>query len=274
MKKTNILRETARVYREKLGEGALCVLLQLALRLMVAAPLLCLVTREIWWLALASIPLYLLIVPVARQNMAEAMQDAIAGGSLFSVKLVSTENYGRKFLRGIKQAGLMLLWAVLFLAATAVVVWAYAGQMDAFTLMRVLMQLGGGSFMNGIKLVLIIYAATLLPIMIGCAFHSGTRHAVALGDKSILKGHRMGVMDVWLLGLAALIPFFAVTAYVGADFVSGLIGALSNIGAGSITMPSVGDKIYIIAAAFVALLLPAVPFKQLLTAVYVRGLKK
>ena len=274
MKMSKVLGVSARVYRENFWQGALCVLLQIVLRLMAAAPLLALVTKEIQWVALFSIPLYLLIVPVARQNMAEAMQDAIAGGPLFSVKLISCENYGRKFLWGLRQALLMLLWAALFIAATIVAYWAYAGEIDAFTLVRVLMNLGGGTFMNGIKLVLIIYAATLLPIMIGCAFHSGTRHAVALGDKSILKGQRMGVMGVWLLGLAALIPFFAVTAYVGADFVSGLIGALSNIGAGSITMPSVGDKIYIIAAAFVALLLPAVPFKQLLTAVYVRGLKK
>ena len=274
MKMSKVLGVSARVYREKFGEGVLCVLLQLVLRLMAAAPLLALVTTEVPWVALLSIPLYMLIVPVARQNMAEAMQDAIAGGPLFSVKLVSCENYGKKFLRGVKQALLMLLWAALFIAATCVAVWAYAGKVDAFTLVRVLMNLGGGSFMNGIKLVLVIYAATLLPIILGCAFHSGTRHAIALGNKKILRGHRLGVVAVWLCGLVALVPFFAAAAYVGMDFVSGLVNALSNLGTGSIALPSVGDKIYLLAGAIVVLLLPALPFKQLMTAVYVRGLKE
>ena len=273
MKMSKVLGVSARVYRENFWQGALCVLLQIVLRLMAAAPLLALVTKEIQWVALLSIPLYLLIVPVARQNMAEAMQDAIAGGPLFSVKLISCENYGRKFLRGLRQALLMLLWAALFIAATIVAYWAYAGEIDAFTLVRVLMNLGGGTFMNGIKLVLVIYAATVLPIVIGCAFHSGARHAVALGDKKLIRGHRLDVVAVWLLGLVALLPFFGAAAYVGMDFVSGLVSALSNLGAGSIALPSVGDKIYLLAAAFVALLLPALPFKQLMTAVYVRGLK-
>lgn len=273
MKMSKVLRTAARVYREKFFEGALCVLVQIALRLMVAAPLLCLVTTEVPYLALLSIPLYLLIVPVARQNMAEAMQEAIGGGALLSPRLVWTENYGRKFLRGLKQALLMLLWALPFLAATGAVLWAYAGQIDAFTLIRLLMQLGGGSTMEGIKLVLVIYAATLVPILIGCAFHSGARHAAALGDKKLVKGHRLGVIATWLLGLLALVPFFAAVAYVGADFVSALVGALSSFGTGSISLPSIGEKVYLLAGAFVVLLLPLLPFKQLLTAAYVRGLK-
>ena len=40
------------------------------------------------------------------------------------------------------------------------------------------------------------------------------------------------------------------------------------------TLPSMGDKVYLLAAAFAVLLLPALPFKQLMTAVYVRGLKE
>lgn len=273
MKMSKILSKTAQVFFEKSGQGIVCVLVQLALRLMVAAPLLFLVTTEVPYLALLSIPLYLLIIPVARQNMAEAMQDAISGGVLLSARLISTENYGRKFLRGLKQALLMLLWAALFIAATVVLLWAYAGRIDAFTLMRVVMDLGGGSFMKGIKLVLVIYAATVLPIVLGCAFHSGARHAYTLGDKKLIRGHRGGVMLVWLAGLVALIPFFAVVGWAGMDFVSGLVSALGNLGGGSIQLPSLGNKVYIIAAAAVVLLLPRLCFKQLMTAVYVRGLK-
>ena len=109
MKLTKLLGKTAQVYFHRFGEGFVCVLLQIVLRLMAAAPLLCLVTKEVPYLALLSIPMYLLIVPVARQNMAEAMQDAIGGGRLLSARLLSTEGYGRKFARGLKQGLLMLL---------------------------------------------------------------------------------------------------------------------------------------------------------------------
>ena len=274
MKKESLLRETARVYCKNFFQGAVCVLVQLALRLMAAAPLLALAAKEIRWVALCSIPLYFLIVPVARQNMAEAMQCALGGGPLLSVHLVSWADYGRKFRQGLRRAGLMLLWSALFVAATAVALWAYAGRIDAFTLIRVLMQLGGGATMVGIKRVLLIYAATLIPIVLGCAFHSGARHALALGDKKLLRGRRLGVMGVWFAGLAALAPFFAVAGGVSAGFVSALVNALGNIGTGSISLPSIGTNVYIIAAAFVLLFLPGLAFKQLLTAVYVRRQQK
>lgn len=272
MKLSSVLRETAQVYRKNLVQGFLCMLLQLALRLMVAAPLLALVTTEVKWVALLSIPLYVMIIPVARLNMAQAMQSAIGGGPLLGVHLVAWSK--KRFIQGLKHGGLLLLWSVLFVAATVVVLWAYAGQIDAFTLLRVLMTLGGGATLEGIKRVLLIYAATLLPIFLGCAIHSGARHALALGDKKLLRGHRLGVVGVWFAGLIALLPFFAVVGVVCADFVSGLVNALGSIGTGSIALPSIGDKVYIIAGAFAVLFLPALAFKQLMTAVYVRGLQK
>ncbi|MBE5804322.1 MAG: hypothetical protein E7316_07405 [Clostridiales bacterium] len=273
MKLFRAMGAAARVYFSKFFEGALCVLFQLVLRLIVAAPLLSLVTTEIRWLALLSIPLYLLIIPVARQNMAEAMQDAIGGGPLMSVKLVSMEDYGRKFRRGLKQAILLALWALPFIAATVVAVWAYKGQVDVATLLRVLMQLGGGSFMEGVKRVLMIYAATLLPIVLGCAFHSGARHAIAL-ERGKLSWFRPGVVLAWFVGLVALVPFAVAVYRIGADFVSALVNALSSLSFDSIALPSIGDKAYTLAIAFVLLFLPLLPFKQLLTAAYVRELKQ
>lgn len=273
MSKTNALGLACRVYFSRFFEGVLCVLFQLVLRLMVAAPLLALVTTEVPWLALLSIPLYILIIPVARQNMACAMQDALSGGPLFSLRLADMTGYGRRLARGLVRGLLMLLWALPFLAATVVILWAYSGQMDAFTLMRVVMNIGGGSFMNGVKVVLVIYAATLLPMLVGCAFHSGARHAAALGDKHLVRGHRAGVMLTWLGGCLALVPFLAVLGYESADFVAGLVSALSNLGSGSFALPALDGKIYVIAAAFVVLFLPGLAFKQLLTAAYVRRLK-
>lgn len=274
MSKSNTLGRAGQVASSRFFEGVLCVLFQLTLRLMVAAPLLALVTAEVPYLALLSIPLYILIVPVARQNMAAAMQEALSGGPLFSHRLVSAENYGARLAQGLKRGLLLALWALPFLASTVLMIWAYSGQMDAFTLMRVVMSIGGGSFMNGVKVVLLIYAATLLPILFGCAFHSGTRHADALGNKKLVKGHRMGIMLTWLGGCLALVPFLAVLVYESADYLAALVNALSNFSSGNLVLPALDAKVYVIGAGFIVLFLPGLAFKQLLTAAYVRGLKE
>lgn len=274
MSKSSAFGHAGQVYFSRFFEGALCVLFQLTLRLMVAAPLLALVTTEVPYLALLSIPLYILLIPVARQNMAAAMQEALSGGPLFSHRLVSAENYGARLAQSLKRGLLLVLWALPFLASTVLMIWAYSGQMDAFTLMRAVMSIGGGSFMNGVKVVLLIYAATLLPILFGCAFHSGTRHAVALGNKKLVKGHRMGIMLTWLGGCLTLVPFLAVLVYESADYLAALVNALSNFGSGNLVLPALDAKVYVIGAAFVVLFLPGLAFKQLLTAAYVRGLKE
>lgn len=274
MSKSSALSRAGRVAFSCFFEGVLCVLFQLTLRLMVAAPLLALVTTEVPYLALLSIPLYVLIVPVARQNMADAMQTALAGGPLFSIGVASVEDYGHRLGQGLKRGALLLVWALPFLAATVLLVWAYSGQMDAFTLMRVVMNIGGGSFINGVKVVLVLYAATLLPILIGCAFHSGARHAAALGDKTLVKGHRLGVMLTWLGGCLVLAPFLAVLVYESTDYMTGLVNALGSFGSGNLVLPALDAKVYVIGAAFVVLFLPGLAFKQLLTAAYVRGLKE
>ena len=100
MKLTAALKATWHTYRTRFPEMLLTLLLQAVLRLMAFAPLLFLCAKETKLLALACIPLYILIVLPARQNVAEAMQDALSGGQLFSLRLISFEHYGRKVWRG------------------------------------------------------------------------------------------------------------------------------------------------------------------------------
>ena len=76
------------------------------------------------------------------------------------------------------------------------------------------------------------------------------------------------------MGLASLVPFAAAAGLASLDYVSALVGAISSIGTGAVSLPPVDQKILIIAAAFVVLLLPLLPFKQLLSAAYVRQLKE
>lgn len=270
------LKATWHTYRTRFPEMLLTLLLQLVLRLMALAPLLFLCAKETKPLALLCIPLYILIVLPARQNVAEAMRDALAGGHLFTLRLISLEGYGRKVWRGVKQALLLMAWGGLFLAATGLAVFIYAGKTiegvtDVFTILKTLMALGGGSSIRGATIVVALYALTLLPLMVGVAFHSGTRHAIARGGRKLIRGHRGGVMLTWLAGCVTLVPFLAVVLWIGAGFVSGLASALANLGSGSISLPSLNGNAGALVIALL-LLIPAIPFKQLLSAAYVEQL--
>lgn len=279
MKIFTALRQSAGIYRKNLGDCLLTLLLQLVLRLMALAPLLFTIAKETRPLALLCIPLFVLIVLPARQNAALAMQQMLSGGRLFSMQLVSFEQYWQKVGRGVKQALLLMLWGGLWLAATAFAVVVYSGKTiegvtDVFTLLRTLMALGGGSSIQGAKIVILIYLATLLPLLVGFAFHSGTRHAFALGGRQLLRGKRMKVMLVWLVSLVTLIPFLAAVMWIVLGLVGALSQALAGLGTGSISLPPMGQNVYILAAAFVVLLLPMIPLKQLIPAVYMRGVKE
>ncbi len=273
---TAALRAAWHTYRTHFSEMLLTLLLQAVIRLMALTPLLFLTAPETRMLALLCLPLYILLVLPARQNTAEAMRDALDGGHLFTLRLISPEHYGRKVLRGIRQAILLMLWGALFLLATGLAVFVFAGKTiegvtDVFTLVRALMLLGGGSSIQGAARLMLIYAATLLPLMIGVAFHSGARHAIARGGRGLLKGHRGGVMLTWLLGCVALLPAMAVAGSVAMSIASALTAALANLGRGGVSF-SLGSHMPLMAAAAAALLIPAIPFKQLLSAAYVREL--
>lgn len=275
MKLTAAFKATWHTYKRLFPQMLLTLLFQLVLRLMAFAPLLFLAAKETRLLALLAIPLYILIVLPARQNMADCMQDALSGGSIFSLKLVSFRGYGRKVARGVKQALLLMLWGIFFLGCTAFALFVYSGKTiegvtDVFTILKTLMALGGGSSIKGAAIVLMIYAATLIPLMLGVAFHSGTRHAIALGGRRIVFGHRFGVIIAWLAGCLPLLPFLAVVTWIGSGFVSGIISAIANLGKGSLELPSLSGTLYGALAAAVVLLIPVIPFKQLLSAAYVR----
>jgi hypothetical protein len=279
MKLTAAFKATWHTYRRQFPQLMLTMFLQLVLRLIVFTPLLFLAAAETRLLALLSIPLYMLIVPPARQNMAQCMQHALEGGNVFSLELVSFEKYGCKVWRGVKQALLLMLWGILFIGSTGLAIFVFTadtieGVTDVFTLLKTLMNLGGGSALKGATVVMYIYAATLIPLFVGVAFHSGTRHAIALGGRKVLRGHRLGVIGCWLCGLVVLAPFAAVAAFIGSGYVSALTSAMASLSLKNISLPPVKDNLLALAAAAVLLLVPAVPFKQLLSAAYVRELKK
>ena len=67
------------VYRKKPGEVLDFLMLETVIRLMVLSPALFLLTDSLRPWALLTVPLFLLVVPFARERAAENMQDALSG---------------------------------------------------------------------------------------------------------------------------------------------------------------------------------------------------
>ena len=275
MKVSTALRRTWAVYREHFGELMLTLLLQLVLRGIALTPLLFLAAPQTRMLALLCVPLYGLIVLPARQNVALALQDMLDGGSLFTLRLISWEDYGRKLLRGLAATLKMLLWCLPLIAGVILEQWAQkgggSGSLDVATLMRAVRSLGGGDLMRGLLLLADLYLLTLIPPLVGCAFHCGTRHAAALGNPKLVRGHRGRLLRLWCAGLLAFLPFLAVIAYPCFSFLQALAAAvLEFFNTLTFTFPNPSAMLIVLGVSVVALLLPAIPFRTLLPAVYMK----
>ena len=273
MKLSSVIRESFLIYRRHFRELMLTLLLELVLRLIALSPLLFLAAPQTRPLALICIPLYLFIVLPARQNIALGVQRLLSGGSLFGPELVSTEDYGKKVLRGLTATLKMLLWSLPLIVGAALALWAQrGGAIDGFTLMRFIKSLGGGTFFQGLAIVAAIYLATLIPPLIGCAFHSGDRHAAALGVPGLTRGRRGALIRLWLVGLVVFLPFVIAAIFPCASFFQALMAAISSfMETFELTLPAAGTTLAILGALVVILLLPAIPLRTLMPAVYVRA---
>lgn len=271
MKLKPVLTEALRLYKKNFGPLMLALLVQGVLRCIALTPLLFLADKALAPLALLALPLYLLIALPARQNAAIALQDMIGGGSVFSLLLLSTEDYGRKLLRGLKGTLCMLLWSALTLIGGTLLYLSFKQLVDGFTLMSIFYAIGG-SVADGVWIVLGALCASTLLILLGCALHSGSRHAAALGDKTLLRGNRLRLMALWFLGLMLIIPFVIVVIAVLGSFILTLPEALRNMQLPSLTLT--GAQLGTLAVGAAALLLPLLPLKNLLPAVYLRLTKE
>ena len=119
---------------------------ELCLVLICLAPLLFLADMQIWYPAVLAVPLWILVMFPARMNAAEAMQDSLRGGRLFSLRLADPADWRDKVLCGLKRTVFLLLWASPLIAA-AVYAWRhFSGLVDGFTLLAMIKQFGGGDF--------------------------------------------------------------------------------------------------------------------------------
>ncbi len=255
------------------------LLFQVIVRLIPLTPCLFLLTPNLKMLSLLSVPLFLLLVPFVREKTAAALQSALEGGPLFSREYLGTEGYWRSVGNGLKKGFLLLLWAAPFIGVT---IWGYrvlfgksvVGKTDVFSVMSALSGLGGGDVVRGMIYAMLIYMATLLPFCFGLAFHSGDRHARALGDRSLIRGQRKGILGAWLRSLLTVVPFAAVAGFTGGRYMLSVVKALNTISGKGLSIPKPGAGLYVILAAFVVLLLPLIPLKSLITAAKVRGIRE
>ncbi len=271
MKMKPVLKDCLRLYKKNFPQLMLALLVELVLRGIALSPVLFLADKGLAPLALLAIPLYILIVLPARQNYALALQDMMDGGSVFSVQLISMKDYGKKLLRGVKGMLCMLLWSALTIAGVGLLYAAIMGLVDFITLMRIFSAIGG-SVVNGVLIVAAAVAASMLLIVLGCAVHSGTRHAFAMGDKTLLKGSRVRLCALWFAGLVLVVPFAAVVVAVFGGYVGTLIEALKNL-----KMPSVAlnmQQTAMLLGGAILLLCPVLPLKNLLPAVFLRKVKE
>ena len=271
MKVKNVWKDSFKLYKKNFGPLCLALLAELVLRGITLCPVLFLAEKKLSPLALLAIPLYVLIVLPARQNFALALQDMMNGGSVFSAQLICMKDYGKKLLRGVKGMLCILLWSLLTIAGVSALYAALMGLVDFITLMRIFSAIGG-SVVDGILIVAGAVAGSCLLILLGCAVHSGSRHAHAMGDKKLLKGSRLGLTALWFAGLALLLPFVAVAAFTLGDFAVTVVSALKNIQMPSLSLNAQPAAMLI--AGAVVLLFPVLPLKNLLPAVYLRKVKE
>lgn len=266
-----VLKDTLLLYRKNFPQLMLALLVGLVLRAIALSPVLFLTDKALAPLAYLAIPLYLLIVLPARQNYALALQDMMNGGSVFSIQLISAKDYGKKLWRGLKGMLCMLLWSALTIGGVWLLYAAIMGLVDFITLMRIFSAIGG-TVMDGMLIVAALVAGSMLLIVLGCAVHSGTRHAVAMGDKRLVKGNRLRLIALWFLGLVLVVPFAVVVIAVFGGYVGTLIDALKNM-----QMPSIalnGKQLAALLGGAVLLLCPVLPLKNLLPAICLRRVKE
>ena len=275
MKKKPVWKESFRLYKKNFGPLLLALLVQLVLRAIALSPMLFLADKQYACLAFAAIPLYLLIVLPARQNYALALQDMMNGGSVFTTQMICMKGYWRKLWRGVKGMLRILLWSVVTIVSAVLLYAAFMGHwgLDVITLMRICSSVGGGDIVTGLVLIMGGIAASALLILLGCALHSGTRHAFALGDKNLLRGSRLRLTALWFGGLVLLIPFAAVVVYALGDYALTMVNALKNFSFPS-SFALNTRQVAMLAAGAVVLLIPLLPLKSLLPAVFLRMVKE
>ena len=229
-------------------------------------PLLFLLNASLRPLALLC-PLMLIFIALPmRQSTAEAMQ-------LF----LPLNGYWKKVVRSLRMTGLMLLWLLPFAIMLGLLLYALTG-MDFLTALGYLSSLGGGDFGQGIIRYVMLMMLMLLFPLFGVMFHSGTRHACALNDRKLVKGHRGQLIRLWLSGMLFVLPvaicvvaLIAVIGVSAVQFTTEWFNNLMAVPSMSALMPP--KWLLAVTAVSAVLMLVTNPMRSLLPAIFLRGVK-
>ena len=269
MKISTAFRNAFRAWKKHPLSTLKFLVVEACLMLICAAPLLFLFEKSLWFLAFLAVPLWILLMFPARVNAAAAMQDSLEGGNLFSLRLADPDDWGGKVLHGLKCLCRLLIWGAPMIAGLWYA-WAhFTGTVDAFTLLRMIQNFGGGDTLTGVIRLILIFLAMLFLLMIGFAFHSGARHAYALGDRKLLKGYRRKNLLCWFCALAAMLPLIIAILIVVIRY-SWILQNVSSYLTGVEKLPSMKPALMILAVGGV-LTLPLLPLRSLITAAFVNG---
>ena len=273
MKISAAFREAFRVYFGNLGVTLKFLVVELCMTLAALVPLL-FVTADgpLKWLALLCVPFWLLLMPWARVNAAGGMQEALNGGSLFSMRLADPTAYGKKTAFGLKRCVMLLLWAAPLIACVVIARLQMSGETDGFTVLRTIKKFGGGDLMTGMLYLALILIASILLFAFGCAFHSGDRHAFVRENPKLLKGHHGKIVLAWLCALVSIVPMLAAAALLVLRYMP-VLSDPSGFVAGKVDLPPTRTSL-IIAGIGGLLTIPFLPLRSLITAAYVDGLAK
>ena len=273
MKIKDAIRNAMRVYTRRGGDTLWFLVTEGCMTLICLTPALFLFDASLRMLAWGVIPMWLLVMLPLRMNAAAVMQDALEGGSLFQRALGDFSGYGRKLLCGLKRAGFLLLWGLPAIFMAYQIREHVSGEMDGFTLMRMIRSdFGGGDLVRGVLVIAGIVVGTGLLILIGCAFHSGARHAFALGDPALPRGRHGKIVGIWVVSLISILPMLIA---LGATVVRYLpaFQDLNGLFMKTVQLPSTRGTVLILGMGAL-LTIPLLPLRSLIIAACMHGLRK
>ncbi len=265
--------EAWKLYRANFGQLLKLTLAETLLRVAVLAPCLALVAKEIRWVAALTLLLFVVLTLPVRRNTAEALHAMAKGEPFVTPDILLGNETGRKLGQTLATGLRLLIWALPLLAAIGYGYYLIVLAEDGFMSLRLLRSIGGGDTTRGVLNVALIFLACGLLVLLGCAFHSADRHALAVtGSKTMLKKRHGVILRTWLLGILTLVPFLAVSALAGAGYLKELIRGIQQLKTtGRLAIPKPDRNLYVILAAFLVLVIPLIPLKTLCTACWVYG---
>lgn len=273
MKVRQILLGAWRTYTAHFGALLQGFLLQAVVCLIALAPLLFLSVPQAAPLAWLCPVLFVLLVLPMRQNAAQALASLLDGTGYPLLQVVSFQDYGRQAAVQPAAGLCLVVWGLPCLAVTVGMSMAYNGLVDAFTLMRFFMDLGGGKFTQGLLVGFGIYALTVMVLLGG---HGVSVLAAAWGRAQAPRQRRAGTPPAPAGsqpgGALTYVPFLVAVALIGRGYVSQLVAAVSGLATGSVTLPPLTDNLYLVGIAFLVLLCPLLPLKALIPAAFAQAL--